>query len=153
MNHTDLKQRVAWGMLAGLNTGLLAGVAMAYLPDQRSYGPTWQRVMMVDLAGLAGALLASAVEFCSRPDAPGGQKNYCANAPGDLNERTARFALVGAGLGLLTGWILTTNYDQAHQARPVPSALSFLPMPGAVPVQSKTGTAELLPGLLSQGRF
>ncbi len=143
---TDLKRRVAWGMLAGLNTGLVAGLATAYLPDQRNYGPTWQRVIMVDLAGLAGAVLSSAVEVCLRT-------RNCANKAGDLNTRTARFALVGAGLGLFTGWLLTMNYDQANQSRPTRPALSFLPMPGAVPVQSMTGTAELLPGLLSQGQF
>jgi len=146
---TLAKERVAWGMLAGLNVGLVAGLTMAYLPDQRNYGPTWQRVLMVDMAGLAGALFASAVELCSR------QESYCANESADLNSRTARFALVGAGLGLAAGWLLTTNFDDANRSRStrLTPGLSFLPMPGAVPIQSKTGTAELVPGLLSQGHF
>jgi hypothetical protein len=126
---------------------------MAYLPDQSNYGPSWQRVMMVNLAGLAGGLLSSAVEFCSRGRDSPGAKNYCANATGDLSDRTARFALVGAGLGLFAGWMLTTNYDQSNQSHPAGSALSLLPMPGAIPVQSRTGGAELAPGLVSQGHF
>jgi hypothetical protein len=142
-----VKERLAWGMFAGLNTGLLAGLSMAYLPDQRSYGPSWQRVIMVDLAGLAGALLGSAVEACSR------RESYCANTDVNLNSRTARFALIGGGLGLITGWLLTTNYDQVNEARPTRSVLSYFPMPTAVPIQSKTGSAELVPGLMSQGSF
>jgi hypothetical protein len=146
------KERVGWGMLAGLNVGLVTGLAMAYLPDQRSYGPTWQRVLMVDMAGLAGAVFASAVEICSGKDQYGDQK-YCANASAEFTERTARFALVGTGLGLVAGWLLTMNYDKGVETHPNRSTLSFLPLPSAVPVQSVTGTGELLPGLLSQGRF
>jgi hypothetical protein len=149
---SQVKERLAWGMLAGLNTGLVAGLAMAYLPNQRSYGPTWQRVIMIDLAGLAGALLASAVEICTKTG-KNGEKQYCANTTTSFDTRTARFALVGAGLGLVAGWLLTTNYDKANESNPSRPALSFLPLPGAVPVQSKTGAAELLPGLMSQGRF
>jgi hypothetical protein len=52
-------------MLAGLNVGLAAGLAMAYLPDQSVYGPSWQRVIIVDMAGLAGALFATTIEICS----------------------------------------------------------------------------------------
>jgi hypothetical protein len=150
--HTLIKQRLGWGTLAGLNAGLLVGLSLAYLPDQRSYGPTWQRVVMVDLAGLAGALLASAVEACSRRNE--GLRSYCANENVQLNDRTARFAFIGAGLGLVTGWLLTTNFDQNDSTRPTTlPALSLLPLPSAIPVQSTTGSALLLPGLLSQGRF
>lgn len=156
------RERLAWGMLAGLNVGLIAGLGMAYLPDQRAYGPTWQRVLMVDLAGLAGGIIASAVEYCSRRQ--GNDPTYCAtssagsgNTPttsNRLNAKTARFALVGTGIGLIAGWILTSNFDkptQSHQSRP-PLSL-WLPLPGAVPVQTKTGTAEIVPGLVSQGQF
>lgn len=154
VNHyrTLIKERLGWGTLVGLNAGLLVGLSLAYLPDQRTYGPTWQRVVMVDLAGLAGALLASAVEACSRSN--GGIRSYCANEDVQLDDRTARFALIGAGLGLFTGWLLTTNYDQVDDpAQPARPALSMLPLPSAIPIQSPTGTAQLLPGLVSQGRF
>jgi hypothetical protein len=143
----QIKQRLAYGMLAGLNVGLAAGLAMAYLPDQSVYGPSWQRVIMVDLAGLAGALFATTIEVCSRRDI------HCADSDTTLNRRTARFALVGAGLGLLSGWLLTMNYDRVRDERTERPFLSFIPLPGVVPVESSTGGAELVPGLLSQGRF
>ncbi len=145
-----IKQRLAWGMLAGLNVGLAAGLAMAYLPDQSVYGPSWQRVIMVDLAGFAGAVFASTIEVCTRNTI---ENAHCADTSATLNGRTARFSLVGAGLGLVAGWLLTMNYDRARDTRPELPPLSFIPLPGAVPVQSTMGTAELLPGLLSQGRF
>ena len=146
-----IKQRLAWGMLAGLNVGLATGLAMAYLPDQRAYGPSWKRVIMVDLAGIAGAIFASAIEVCTRTVE--GKSIHCADANTTLNSRTAQFALVGAGVGLLTGWLLTMNFDQASPERPELPLLSFIPLPGVVPVESTAGTAELLPGLLSHGRF
>ena len=145
----QIKQRMAWGMLAGLNVGLGAGLAMAYLPDQSKYGPSWQRVIMVDLAVLFGTIFATTIEWCSRRSDSG-----CANSTDtQLDSRTARFALAGAGLGLVAGWLLTMNYDHVREARPELPPLSFIPLPGAVPVESMMGTAELLPGLLSQGRF
>jgi PEGA domain len=144
----QIKQRMAWGMLAGLNVGLAAGLAMAYLPDQNVYGPSWQRVIMIDLAGFAGAIFATTIELCSRTTT-----DHCADTSATLNSRTARFSLVGAGLGLVAGWMLTMNYDRPRDTRPELPPLSFIPLPGAVPVESMTGTPELLPGLLSQGRF
>jgi hypothetical protein len=155
-NHyrNQIKQRLAWGMLAGLNVGLGAGLAMAYLPDQKLYGPSWQRVIMVDLAGLAGAIFATTLELCSRASKPADVK--CANANDTstkLNGRTARFALVGTGLGLVAGWLLTMNYDKNHETQSDRPPLSFIPLPGVVPVESSTGTPMLLPGLLSHGQF
>ena len=142
------RQRLAWGMLAGLNVGLGVGLAMAYLPDQRVYGPSWQRTIMVDLAGVAGAVFATTVELCSR------RAEKCAtNQNAQLNSRTAQFALVGAGAGLIAGWLLTMNFDRASDSQSDRRPLSFMPMPGLVPVQSVTGAPELLPGLLSHGSF
>jgi hypothetical protein len=146
-----LKQRMAWGMLAGVNVGLAAGLAMAYLPDQSVYGPSWQRVIMVDLAGLASAVFATTIELCSRTD--NGVHVHCADSNTALNGRTARFALVGGGLGLFAGWLLTMNFDHDRAARSERPPLSFFPMPGVVPVESTTGGPQLLPGLMSQGRF
>jgi hypothetical protein len=146
-----LKRRIAWGMLAGVNVGLAAGLAMAYLPDQSVYGPSWQRVMMVDMAGLFGVVFATTIEVCSRID--NGVHVHCADSNTTLNSRTARFALVGAGLGLIAGWLLTMNFDHDRAARSDRPLFSFIPLPGAVPVESTMGTPELLPGLLSQGRF
>jgi hypothetical protein len=153
---SDIRQRLAWGMLVGLNVGLGAGLAMAYLPDQQKYGPSWQRVIMVDLAGLAGGIFASAVEVCSRRTS-GNQSIHCGadskDSDAKLDRRTARFALIGAGLGIFTGWLLTMNFDRESPQRPELPLVSFIPLPGAVPVESTAGTFELLPGLMSQGRF
>ena len=150
--HSDVKQRLAWGLLAGLNVGLGVGLAMAYLPDQQKYGPSWQRVIMVDLAGLAGVIIAGGVEVCSRRTKDN-QSIHCADSDAKLDRRTARFGLVGAGLGLFTGWLLTMDFDRETRRRPELPMISFIPLPGVVPVESTSGTAELLPGLMSQGRF
>jgi hypothetical protein len=104
---------------------------------------------MVDLAILGGAVFATTIELCSRTN----DVSCANNTNAQLDSRTARFALAGAGLGLVAGWLLTMNYDHAREARPELRPLSFIPLPGAVPVESMMGTAELLPGLLSQGRF
>jgi hypothetical protein len=143
----QIKQRMGWGMFAGLNVGLAAGIAMAYLPDQHVYGPSWQRVLMIDLAGLAGAVFATTIEMCSRQDI------HCANDNNAMNSRTARFALAGAGLGLIGGWLLTMNFDHNREGQSERPLLSAIPMPGVVPVESPTGTPELLPGLFAHGRF
>jgi hypothetical protein len=143
----QIKQRVGWGMFAGLNVGLAAGIAMAYLPDQHIYGPSWQRVLMVDLAGLAGAVFATTIEMCSRHNI------HCADDNNSMNSRTARFALAGAGLGLIGGWLLTMNFDHNREGQSERPLLSAIPMPGVVPVESPTGAPELLPGLLAHGRF
>jgi hypothetical protein len=141
------KQRIAWGMLAGLNVGLAAGLAMAYLPDQHVYGPSWQRTILVDLAGIAGGIFASAIELCSRAQA------YCADSSTTLSNRTAQFALAGTGIGLFAGWVLTMNYDHAREKRSERAPLSLIPLPGVVPVTSPSGAGELVPGLLSHGTF
>jgi hypothetical protein len=143
----QIKQRMGWGMLAGLNVGLAAGIAMAYLPDQHVYGPSWQRVLMVDLAGLAGAVFATTIEMCSRHNI------HCADDNNSMNSRTARFALAGAGLGLIGGWLLTMNFDHNREGQSERPLLSAIPMPGVVPLESPTGAPELLPGLLAHGRF
>jgi hypothetical protein len=149
----QIRQRLAWGMLAGLNVGLATGLATAYLPDQTVYGPSWQRVLMVDLAGVAGAIFATTIEICTRTIDR--KSVHCADDSNNtrLNDRTARYALAGAGVGLLTGWLLTMSYDHNNQERPAPPLLSHIPLPGVVPVQSPYGTSELLPGLVSQGQF
>ena len=125
------------------------------LPSLVREGAVWTIGDDVDLAGFAGAVFATTIELCSRTSTLGGENSrvHCADASATLNSRTARFSLVGAGLGLLAGWMLTMNYDRPRDTRPELPPLSFIPLPGAVPVESMTGTPELLPGLLSQGRF
>jgi len=92
---------------------------MAYLPDQTVYGPSWQRVLMVDLAGVAGAIFATTIEICTRTS--GSTSIHCADQ--DPNDRirpgstTARLATrLQAPGSSLTGWLLTMNYDHNNEA-------------------------------------
>jgi hypothetical protein len=144
--------RVGWGMLAGINVGLATGLALAYLPDQRSYGPSWQRVMLIDLAAVAGGFTGALLQMCVSGQ---GNKGVCGNA--EIGPQMARYALAGSAVGLATGLFLTWKYDkhddkhedklaQTHPAR-------GMPLPGVLPVQTTDGRWSLVPGLVSQGQF
>jgi hypothetical protein len=139
-------RRMSWGVFGGLNAGLAAGLAMAYLPDQTEYGPTWQRVGLIDLAAAAGGFTGALLQICMT------DRNSFCNAT-DLNESTARFALAGSAIGMGLGWLLTMNYDQrggaaSERTQPLP-----VPVPAALPVQAPGGQTSLVPGMMSQGRF
>jgi hypothetical protein len=134
------------GVLVGLNVGLGAGLALAYLPDQRSRGPSWKRVALIDLATAGGAFagaVATTVNKClaAQPDAA------CSFAS---DQRTARFTLAGGVLGMATGWFLTRNIDRAQPT--TERRLSLLPVPTALPIEGRRGLT-LVPGLAAQGRF
>ena len=113
------------GTLIGLNIGLGAGLAAAYLQDQTKYGPTWKRVLLVDLAVGAGML--------------GGATIGCvANTSGclDVNPTptaraiSARYALAGGALGLVGGILLTRHFDDEPQApSTIASTLTLIPTP------------------------
>jgi PEGA domain. len=142
------KDRVGWGLLAGMNVGLVTGLALAYLPDQRNYGPSWQRVMLIDLAAVAGGFTGALVQMCVSGRTG---KGFCGNT--EIGPKTARYALAGSAVGLATGLVLTWRYDkrsdnvaQGHSSRGVP-------LPSALPVQTPDGRWALVPGLVSQGRF
>ena len=139
--------RVGWGMLAGMNVGLVAGLALAYLPDQRNYGPSWQRVMLIDLAALAGGFTGALVQMCVS-----GQSNgFCGDAA--IGPKMARYALGGSVIGLATGWLLTWNYDKHGENLTQSQPARGVPLPGPVPVQTTDGRWALVPGLVSQGQF
>jgi hypothetical protein len=142
------KDRVGWGLLAGINAGLVAGLALAYLPDQRNYGPSWQRVMLIDLAAVAGGFTGALVQMCVSGRTG---KGFCGNT--EIGPKTARYALAGSAVGLAAGLVLTWRYDkhndnvaQGHPSRGVP-------LPSALPVQTPDGRWALVPGLVSQGQF
>ena len=144
--------RVGWGMLAGMNAGLATGLALAYLPDQRSYGPSWQRVMLIDLAAVGGGVTGALLQMCVSGRT---SKGFCGNV--EIGPQMARYALAGSVVGLATGLFLTWNYDKHDdkhgdrlaQARPTRG----MPLPGALPVQTTDGRWALVPGLVSQGQF
>jgi hypothetical protein len=152
-NATTIRtDRVGWGMLAGMNLGLATGLALAYLPDQRSYGPSWQRVMLIDLAAIGGGVTGALLQMCVSGQ---GNKGVCGNV--EIGPQMARYALAGSAVGLATGLFLTWKYDkhddkhednlaQTHPAR-------GMPLPGALPVQTTDGRWALVPGLVSQGQF
>lgn len=127
-------------VLLGLNVGLGAGLIGAYLPDQSRYGPSWQRVVFVDLAAGAGAL-AAGIGACVLDSA-------CLDKPqaeSAARARTAAFALAGGGLGAVVGLFLTRKMDRSVQpVRPAPS-LSLLPLP--------TASGQMVPTLTLSGQF
>jgi hypothetical protein len=113
--------------LVGLNVGLAGGLLGAYMPDQSRYGPSWQRIALIDLA--AGATgLAFWIGACVGPDS-----NCLTSSPeAPSRAHTAALALLGSGVGLLGGILLTRNVDQEIRAAPTstpPPSLTLLPAP------------------------
>ena len=144
MNTYLYKDRIGWGLLAGMNAGLVAGLALAYLPDQRNYGPSWQRVMLIDLAAVAGGFTGALVQMCTK-------SGFCANA--EIGPKMARYALAGSAVGLATGLVLTWRYDKHNDNLAQGQPARGVPLPGALPVQTTDGRWALVPGLVSQGQF
>jgi len=113
---------LAPGALIGLNVGLVAGLIAAYFPDQTKYGPTWKRVLLVDLAVGAGAL-AGGVAGCVANGA-------CLNEPPSQTDRaiSAAAALAGGVVGFAGGYLLTRHTDDDSQApSTIASTLTLMP--------------------------
>lgn len=146
------KEYGAFGVLAGLNLGLGAGLALAYLPDQNSPGPSWRRVALVDLAIAGGAIfgaLANTVENCLDPD-----PESTAGCQLARTRPTSRATMVGAVVGLGIGWFLTRKFDDRTEESPIQrTAARFIPVPAALATQDRAGQYQLVPGLAAQGRF
>jgi hypothetical protein len=128
------------GALIGLNVGLALGLMAAYLPDQTKYGPTWKRVLLIDLATGAGAL-AGAVAGCVANgqclDATPDQKSHWIS-PRALS---AGAALGGGVVGFLGGYFLTRHVDDEPAPAPATSlTLAPTPMPGGLPGFTAMGT-------------
>jgi tetratricopeptide (TPR) repeat protein len=137
-------------VLVGLNVGLVTGLAAAYLPNQEEYGPPWQRVLLVDLAIVAGVTagaLFNVVSQCLSDNNDLGA--LCAYDSQDRN--TARFALAGGAVGLVAGWLLTGNYVARSQST-LPQ-MTLLPVPTVLPVEGPDRRTRAVPALGAHGRF
>jgi hypothetical protein len=143
------QQHTPLAVFGGLNLGLGLGLALAYLPDQRQYGPTWQRVLLVDVAAAAGAFggaLVSTMQSCLQL----GKSEPC-NFRSE--QRTAKFALLGGGVGLAAGWFLTRNHDRRQRAPSERAVSARLPLPTLLPVMASDGRVTAVPGLGTGGHF
>jgi hypothetical protein len=131
------------GALIGLNVGLAAGLLGAYLPDQSHYGPSWKRVLLIDLGAGAGALAGGVgscvalVKDCLQAQTP--------NA--DARAISAWVAIAGGGLGALAGVLMTRGMDDEldQQTATTPPIVTYAPMR-----DSNGGTA---PGVAAMGFF
>lgn len=114
--------------LIGLNVGLGAGLLGAYLPDQTKYGPSWTRVLLIDLATVAG-VVGGGITGCIATD------DCLRTYPSDAARAKAAIAALGGGaLGLLTGVLVTRNIDRTGDDGPdgpdAPSStVSIVPVP------------------------
>jgi hypothetical protein len=136
------------GALIGLNAGLIGGLLGAYLPDQSRYGPSWKRVLLVDLAVAAGAV-AGGVGGCVS------NVSGCLDSPApneNARSATALWTIAGGVAGLVGGVLLTRHYDDEPLPAPVltekpKNSLSTT----LVPLRSADGS--LTPGLGTFGTF
>jgi hypothetical protein len=138
------------GVLVGVNLGLAAGLAIAYLPDQHRYGPSWQRVIFIDLAAAAGAFLGAVtttIDCLAGPENTG--PNACRFAS---RQQTMRLTMAGGLVGLGVGWFLTRNFDKVDESAER-RGLTFLPTPTMLATPTPEGSVRVVPGLAAQGRF
>jgi hypothetical protein len=136
----------------GLNGGLAAGLLGAYLPDQSRYGPSWRRVLLIDVGAGAG-IVAGMVSGClANKDCYNPTRyNMPVPADGDARAKTAITGLVGGVVGAAAAWLLTSGTDDGEQSNDTP-AVQIVPSVGVVtsPGQSANGT---VPGAMLFGVF
>ena len=138
-------------VLGGLNLGLAAGLALAYLPDQREYGPRWQQVMLINLGTGAGVIGGAMVDIIRQCVGDRGTKECNINT-GD-RQPTAQYALIGGALGLAASWVLTSALDTSDDPPPERPAFSLVTVPSVLPVRGVDGRTRAGFGLTSLGRF
>ncbi len=147
--HTTSALDLAPGTLIGLNVGLLAGLIGAYAPDQSHYGPTWQRVLFVDLAAAAGAIAGGVFGCVFQVDA-------CLKAQNPSDEARAIeawSALGGAGVGAIAGVLGTRHFeDEMPDGRTTgDSASATMPVVTVAPMRDATG--GVVPSVAAMGSF
>ncbi|HSS37732.1 MAG TPA: hypothetical protein VLT58_03085, partial [Polyangia bacterium] len=130
------------GALIGLNVGLAAGLLGAYLPNQKEYGPTWQRVLLVDAAVVAGGVAGATVGCVANPS--------CLNQVPSPRDRSiaAAAALLGGAVGLVGGVLATRHVGEEPSAR---DAASSMPMATFAPMRGADGS--MVPAVAALGRF
>jgi hypothetical protein len=138
--HLDDVMDLAIPSALGLTVGLGAGLLGAYLPDQSRYGPTWQRVGLIDLAAAAGAI-AFGIGGCVSENACVG----ALNAESASRAHAATWALVGGAAGLAGGVLLTRNVDRSV---PAPKGSPSFPVLTLLPTRTPDGRIETLLGAI-----
>lgn len=139
---------LAPGALIGLNVGLGAGLAGAYLADQSKYGPSLKRVLLIDAAAGAAALAAGVGACVSLSDS-------CLRAhqpDDDARAVAAGSALLGGTLGLIGGILLTRHTDDDQEAQGQRTA-SATPPPIATFAPLPDGRGGSVPGFTAMGLF
>jgi hypothetical protein len=139
---------LAPGALIGLNVGLVTGLLGAYLPSQSTYGPSLRRILLIDAAAGAASLAAGVGACVSLSDT-------CLRAPQpDDHARAiaAGAALLGGGIGLLGGILLTRNVD-AEPPSSSASKTSATTLPIATFTPLPDGKGGTVPGFTAMGSF
>ena len=135
------------GALIGLNVGLVTGLLGAYLPDQSKYGPSWRRILLIDLAAGAGALAGGVGGCVANVDG-------CLNAShpdGDSRAVAAISALGGGVIGVIGGVLLTRHFDEEPAPPPVAAPSQVSLSTTLMPLRSPDG--RLTTGVGAFGMF
>jgi hypothetical protein len=138
---------LAPGALIGLNVGLVSGLLGAYLPDQSTYGPSLRRILLIDAAAGAAALAAGVGACVSLSES-------CLRAPqphDDARAIAAGAALLGGGIGLVGGILLTRGVDAEPQSSASRTAGATVPI--ATFTLLPDGRGGTVPGFTAMGSF